>query len=209
MSFSRLTQFYLKLACLMGLALYSDPQASATVLTAVRPVLMQVVTVNWLLEPVGGLIYMNKGVNPTVPMGTPSLYVNEEAMQGVGIGARAEVPFWRGLEADIGYQFAALSGRNAPNLHHHLYGAIGYRIDSLRFFSPRIEGGGGVTLLQLRQGGPKLQATGVLHVEVSLDFIIKKIIIGAYARYLIFPSRAMSDPGALSLGLRLGLRTWE
>lgn len=170
------------------------PEASATVAPLVRSMLghsSQAVVL--ALEP-GGAIY----------------FFGRDPPKGLGGGLRLDIPVLWGFGLAIGYQAVYVASELLPVVAHHPYLSLIYRVDDLPLVIPWGELGAGTLLLQsYDQRARPLDVLLAPHFGGGIDFKLGRFfIVGAVIRYHIYLATGQV-PGAVALGLRLGVRLFE
>ena len=139
-------------------------------------------------------------------------FIGTKTPGGLGGGLRLDQPIIWGFGVGAGYQMVYLFSTAYPWNAHHAYAAIFYRIDDLPVIVPQFEGGAGAAIINNRVN--KQQAIEpVFHFGASLDAAFSvapatKLFVGVFVRYHIYLSSGLV-PGAISGGLRAGLKLWE
>jgi hypothetical protein len=126
---------------------------------------------------------------------------------GFGVGGRVEVPIIWGFGVGVGYQSAFVKHPTFPMVTHHAYLSLIYRVDDLPLVIPWAELGGGLLfMVATDRASVTMLETG--HFGGGVDFKIGPIVIGATVRYHIY-LQTLTVPGAVALGVRVGLRFFE
>jgi hypothetical protein len=137
-------------------------------------------------------------------------YFNSDPPAGLGLGARFDVPLWRGLGLAAGYQFVRCNNIYLPIDTHHAYGSVVYRFDDFRYANPFIEAGAGYFAADYRGQNREPLQDIALHLGGGVDFTYHRLIIGAFLRYHIYLLSGLTNfPASLAAGLRVGFRIFE
>lgn len=145
------------------------------------------------------------GATIAVEPGGGWYFVHQSTPKGVGIGGRLSVPVVWGFEIAAGYTVVDVKSTALPMTTHHAYGALAYRLDDFKYFSPWVELGAGFFRFALHQKGRAPVDDCALHVSLGADFIWHHLLLGAFARYEIYPLTGLTTfPSGMAAGLRIG-----